>query len=1490
MNIVAKVLRVIAIIVVIIVLINITLFLTLSIPAVQKKATDFALSKIQPIVNTEVSIGSINLQLLNRVQLGKVYIEDQQQDTLLYAGRIDVRFNPLGLLKNKLQFHSVLLEDFTANVYRENPDSTFNFQFIIDAFASDEPKPKEPNENPMLIRFDNVKLKKGIAHYHIKSEPTTPNIFNASHIDVYNLNADINAPSIDMQKLDVNIKKLSFIEHSGISLEALKTKVKSEGSRLMSDRLDININTTEIKGSDIVYDLDTKEFAINLQSDKIDPADIALFSPKLSHLNKPLSVEAVLKGQLPQADVSTFIVEYGQSTKINLTGNIADYSKYGDAAVSIDLKEFKTTQSDLDAFIKIGNKETVLPEQVTNLGNVNLRLTADGSLKRLNISGQVNTKPGNLRISGIGAIDTTFSNYSFNGKLTTNNLNTAMILGEGVGLDLVSANINAKVVQSQNKPLRVDADGNLASLVYNEYNFKDINFMGSYSDGNIEADINTDTSDNKFDLKAKMLNAEGMDISIEGQIDKLLLEPFYSRDDWNNAILRAEIDGHFTGNSIDDLVGNLAIENASLSEESFIYNPGPIYVESVVEDDEKTIRLFTSVLEAEIKGDYYFSTIGNDFIQLLQPHLPTIFTDKAESEASQELENNFRFDVTLKNTEDLSYALTLPFYNIETGTITGQIDMPERQSVINVRMPRLMFGANDIRQSKVDLKIDETVGIDLDANTYLVQDDGYINGKLTTHVELDSVVNKLFFDMNNNVIKTNGELQASIGFDKDVNDSLITNLLIHPATILFNNKEVHIQEGTIKNTSNYTEIRNIGIIHEGREQFGINGIASANREDSISVAFDGAELANILSAFNIRNIQGTIDGDLIVHQALKDPIVHTQQFNISNIRTDKDTIGTLFIESLYNPAEDGLKLDVYITKYGERHTSITGFVPIANDKDIDVDILIEQFPLRWIQPFATETFSKLEGSMSTKIDIGGKTSTPIIEGWLGINDGLLKVDYTNVEYRISDTIRVNRDNVGFKDLVILDDNGNQARIGLILNHSDNFGRLDYEANISLDDFMLLNNPNRTDLMAHGVLKMDGDININGSPTGLFGTANISNGSKSKVKIELPQTASASEYKGIVYINTPVDNDSLSFLRKRDESSGPLPSVSSSGMLIDMQVTVNLDPDLDLGVQYNPRTGDEIAISGTGELNINFNTKSDPQIRIYGEYIAEDGEASHNLQGLKKINFKVKEGSKLNFMGDPLQTKFNITAYHQVKADLTTLSESFSHDTNLSSTRVPVNALLEIRGDLDAMELYYDIELPEASQDVKQKVQSLINTEETRIRQFAYLVTTNSFYGASGSPDLGFSNDMFTNFAASALTKGLDALFASALNDNWSISTNLKTQNGSFDDVRMGVEVSTRLFNDKLHVSTNLSYGDNQMYDDQESFIGEFDVKYDLTNWLRLRAFNKANERYYKLAPTTQGVGVEINKEAKRFKNLFKFSFLQRKRKRSIGNRSTSISQ
>src|SRR5699024_10385662 len=106
------------------------------------------------------------------------------------------------------------------------------------------------------------------------------------------------------------------------------------------------------------------------------------------------------------------------------------------------------------------------------------------------------------------------------------------------------------------------------------------------------------------------------------------------------------------------------------------------------------------------------------------------------------------------------------------------------------------------------------------------------------------------------------------------------------------------------NTGEFIKVSNFGIVHEGKQQFGIDGIASKNIEDSVRVFFDGAELANILTAFNIKNIFGTIDGSLMVRRALDNPVVHTDHFNILDIRTDKDTIGTLFVEALLNPAED----------------------------------------------------------------------------------------------------------------------------------------------------------------------------------------------------------------------------------------------------------------------------------------------------------------------------------------------------------------------------------------------------------------------------------------------------------------------------------------------------------------------------------------------------------------------------------------------------------
>ena len=250
---------------------------------------------------------------------------------------------------------------------------------------------------------------------------------------------------------------------------------------------------------------------------------------------------------------------------------------------------------------------------------------------------------------------------------------------------------------------------------------------------------------------------------------------------------------------------------------------------------------------------------------------------------------------------------------------------------------------------------------------------------------------------------------------------------------------------------------------------------------------------------------------------------------------------------------------------------------------------------------------------------------------------------------------------------------------------------------------------------------------------------------------------------------------------------------------------------------------------------------------------------------------------MTLVGDPLSTQFDITAYNQVTADLNTLSETFSVEA--SKTRIPVNAKLDIQGSLNQMNVNYGIDVPDATSDIRQRMNSLISPDEQKNKQFASLILTGSFMPAEGTMDVGKGGNMATSLAIGQLAKGLDAIFASAFDDNWSINTSLQSTDGTFENIRMGVDVSTRLFDDKLRLTTNLSYGDNSTLATQQDFMGEFELEYDLNSWLMLRAYNRANQRFSKRAPTTQGAGVVVTKNSFRFRDLFKFSFRRKDNER-----------
>ncbi len=149
--------------------------------------------------------------------------------------------------------------------------------------------------------------------------------------------------------------------------------------------------------------------------------------------------------------------------------------------------------------------------------------------------------------------------------------------------------------------------------------------------------------------------------------------------------------------------------------------------------------------------------------------------------------------------------------------------------------------------------------------------------------------------------------------------------------------------------------------------------------------------------------------------------------------------------------------------------------------------------------------------------------------------------------------------------------------------------------------------------------------------------------------------------------------------------------------------MNLNPLLKAGVLLDPTTGNALEVSGEGELNVNFNSKSTPPVRLYGDYEINSGKFHYNLQNLRTIDFNIREGSRLTMEGDPMNTQFNITAYLPVKADLAALSPTFS--TELATHTCAGERTVADQGELEAMDLQYDIELPESSSDIQQRVKA-----------------------------------------------------------------------------------------------------------------------------------------------------------------------------------------
>lgn len=186
-------------------LLILTLFLLILTPPVQnficKKVTNYLEKKL----DTEVKIKRLYITLTGKIALDDIYIADKQKDTLLSAGELRVNMSLYKLIfKNEIDIKSIRLDEATAKIKRELPDTTFNFQFIADAFSSgdkDTSQTTEPSKGTAIgigsIEFNTLRL--------VYKDVVTGNDITAGlkHFDT-------KIEKFDLDKLNIGIGKVNI--------------------------------------------------------------------------------------------------------------------------------------------------------------------------------------------------------------------------------------------------------------------------------------------------------------------------------------------------------------------------------------------------------------------------------------------------------------------------------------------------------------------------------------------------------------------------------------------------------------------------------------------------------------------------------------------------------------------------------------------------------------------------------------------------------------------------------------------------------------------------------------------------------------------------------------------------------------------------------------------------------------------------------------------------------------------------------------------------------------------------------------------------------------------------------------------------------------------------------------------------------------------------------------------------------------------------------
>lgn len=423
-------------------------------------------------------------------------------------------------------------------------------------------------------------------------------------------------------------------------------------------------------------------------------SDLAMFVPSFAHFDDDINLRIALEGKGYQTKCTDiYLSNDDQSLLLKGEAMINHWNEKNNLFLFGNLSQLDADKEGISWLIQNLTGKANAPDILQRIGDISFNGDISGYLNQLTTHGTLLTDVGNIRANVTMHSDTITHLHSYSGKIISPELNLGMLLNQEKTLGNAAFDIELQGFKYNNGKAESYIKGNISSLTYKQYEYRNIMLDGKYTPGGFNGKLSLDDSNGNIEINGHFATRQAVpDFNLRAVVRNFRPNDLHLTDKYKDTDMSLNLTADFSGHSIDDMQGKISIDSVSVNapEEAQCYYLDNLSITAgnTGKNKEKQIEIHSPFLNGSVKGNYSYRTLPASILKTLQRYIPSLL---ALNKELPETNNNFQFHFQLDNTELFSKVLNIPIELGMPATLNGYFDDSRTRLQIQGYLPEFVY-------------------------------------------------------------------------------------------------------------------------------------------------------------------------------------------------------------------------------------------------------------------------------------------------------------------------------------------------------------------------------------------------------------------------------------------------------------------------------------------------------------------------------------------------------------------------------------------------------------------------------------------------------------------------------------------------------------------------------------------------------------------------------------------------------------------------------